>query len=206
MSRHDLAAARHLQPVSWRPAAARRTAPLALAALAFAGTAARAADPAPADRTAADGFSAGVEVRRIDTAADIGLPAYPGATPWREPGDDGAGASLGLWGGAFGIRLRVLKLHSADGVDAVARYYRDALVRQGRLLDCSAGDATPTLPPPRPDAAAARDSVLTCGNDRAQAGSFLFKSGVPGDVRMVSIVAAATGTRVQLVRLQLRGD
>lgn len=180
------------------PAGARAV--LAAALLAAAGAAAHAAGPAD-DGT----FSAGVEVRKLASAREIGLPVYPGATVWTEPGEDSAGASLGLWGGAFGIRLQVLKLHSADRADAVAAYYREALPRLGRLLDCSAGSADTA--PQEPEAERGKKKkLLACGDDRPKPGGFLFKLGQPDHVRMVSIEPAPSGTRLQLVGLQLRGD
>jgi hypothetical protein len=147
----------------------------------------------------ADGFSAGLEVRKLANVAEIGLPVYPGAVP-RKDADDEGGASLGLWGGIFGIRLQVVKLQSADGADVVAAWYRHALSGMGRLVDCSAG-----APPPAP-ATQTPQKLLGCGSDRPPPGSALFKVGLPNHVRIVNIEPMGSGSRLQLVRLQVRGD
>jgi len=148
-----------------------------------------------------DGFSAGLSVQPRASATDIGLPVYPGATPERERDDDSDGATISLWGGPFGMDLRVVKLRSADSADTVSRFYRDALERQGRLVDCSR-DAPPEAPAP----AASGTKLLRCGSDRGKPGGHLYKLGVPGGVRIVAIEPADGGSRIQLVRLLLRGD
>ena len=75
----------------------------------------------------------------------------------------------------------------------------DAMQRQGPLVDCSR-DA------PEPAASAADGKLMRCGSDRAKAGATLFKLALPGGVRMVAIEPAPGGSRIQLVRLLVRGD
>lgn len=152
-----------------------------------------------------EGFSAGLSVQPRASAADIGLPLYPGAVRERERRDgvedgDSDSASISLWGGPFGMDLHVMKLRSGDSVEVVSRFYRDAMQRQGRLVDCSR-DA-----PPEPAATASDGKLMRCGSDRAKPGAFLFKLALPGGVRMVAIEPAPGGSRIQLVRLMLRGD
>ena len=152
-----------------------------------------------ADTGRDDGFSAGVEVRKLANVAEIGLPVYPGAVRWKDAEEDG-GASLGLWGGAFGIRLQVLKLQSTDGADVVAAWYRHALSGMGTVVDCGAG--APAVAP----ATQTPQKLLGCGSDRPHPPGALFKVGRPDLVRMVSIEPMGSGSRLQLVRLQMRGD
>lgn len=168
-----------------RPARAARlaTLPLLLAS-ALAGTL-----PAQAADDGA-GFSAGLQVRPLATADEIGLPVYPGATPWVEGDNKEAGAQLSLWGGAFGFQMRALKMRSDDPVDRVVRYYRSALDKQGPWIDCS---ATPT-------------SAHECGTDKPQAGAYVFKRKTGSSTRLVNIDALPGGTRVQLVRIDTRGE
>lgn len=153
-----------------------------------------------------EGFSAGLSVQPRASAADIGLPLYPGAVPERDRrdgGEDGDSASISLWGGPFGMDLHVMKLRSGDSAEVVSRFYRDAMQRQGRLVDCSRdGPADP----PVSAATSEAGKLMRCGNDRAQDGAFLFKLARPGGVRMVAIEPApGGGSRIQLVRLLLRG-
>lgn len=174
------------------PTLARRLCALAIAAATLP---VLAAEPA-----ASAGFSAGLSVQPTATAADIGLPIYPGAKPWRESGDDGPGATLALWGGAFGMQLKALKLRSPDKVDEVARYYRDALARYGKVLDCSAGVVR------EPEPARGNDSTLRCGADKPPANAQHYKVGLPRAMRIVTIEPMAGGSQVQLVYLQIRGE
>ena len=157
-----------------------------------------AAPPAQAadTSTAPGGFSAGINIQPSATADDIGLPIYPGARPVRE-GDDSEGASIRLWGGAFGIQLQVAKLQSPDNVDAVARYYREALSRYGQVLDCST-----RVDPPAPEGT----QQLRCDGDKPKRGERLFKVGTRKQFRVVSVEAAGSGSLVQLVRMEFRKD
>lgn len=153
-----------------------------------------------ADGTNASGFSAGISVRpQVDTAA-LGLPLYPGATPARDQDGDSAAASLGLWGGAFGLRLQAMKLRTPDAVDTVARYYREALAASAPVLECPREG-----PPEPPSPAGSGPHTLRCDNDRPPPGGQLFKTGRPDDVRMVIIQPGPGGTQLQLVHLRLRG-
>jgi hypothetical protein len=170
------------------------------------------AQPAPAADSppaAEGGFSAGLSVKPLHSAAEIGLPVYPGAVPQRDKDDDSAGGSVGLWGGPFGMQLHAIKLHSRDPVDTVATFYREALARQGpgAVLDCSQ---------PRPDEAAKpKDAekdkdkdkkILRCGSDKPAAGGYLFKIGTASRIRIVGLEPQAGGTRIRLVRVDLRGE
>jgi len=178
-------------PIPTTPCHATRRPSLCLAAvLALSCATARAGEPDA-------GFSAGVSARSVASAADIGLPVYPGATPSPDRGEDSPGADLHLWGGAFGIRLQVLKLRTSDKVDAVARYYREAMTRQGSLVDCG---ADPVVEP------VGGGKLLRCGSDRPPAGGRLYKLGFPGGVRIVAIEPYEGGSRIQMVRLLVRGE
>lgn len=184
-------------------AAARTTLPVLMALLmtlltAVLPPAARAADK---DSAQSDGFSAGLSVRKLDSAAQTGLPVYPGAQPLRDKDDDSAGASVGLWGGAFGFQLHALKLQSRDPVPAVAAFYREALSREGALMDCSQPQPEPARGPD-----SNKDSLLRCGSDKPAPGGQLFKVGTPKRVRIVTLEPSAGGTRIQLVRVELRAD
>jgi len=157
---------------------------------------AQAAEPAP-ERSAAPGFSAGLTVQPSASADSIGLPVYPGAKPYKDADDDGPGADLNLWGGSFGMRLQVLKLRSPDSVDDVARYYREAMARYGRVLDCG-NEADPP---------ASDDKSARCDKERPKAGARLFKVGTKKQMRIVSVEPAPRGgTQVQMVRLEFKRD
>jgi hypothetical protein len=132
------------------------------------------------------------------TAADLDLPLYAGATVRRDAGDDGHGINLSLWGGSVGFKLAVAKYHSADAVDPVAAFYREALSRFGPVLDCSA-------PRTKTASAAADSKVLACSaEDKAGPGGRLYKAGTKDNQRVVNVKPAADGrgTDLELVRLE----
>lgn len=142
---------------------------------------------------AAEGFKAGLEVRGDAQIADIGLPPYPGAVPQRDEGEDGPGATLGLWGGSLGFRLVVLKFASSDGVEPVARFYREALARSGPVLDCSQPE-----PAPVPGA-----KTLRCNSDKPAAGGQLYKAGQPNRLHVVAVEPGPQGKGSRFVLLRM---
>ncbi len=155
--------------------------------------------------TADEGFSAGLSVQPGTTHEKLGLPAYPGATLYVEPGDkdEKAGASVGVNFGFFGVQVNAMKLRSGDSVDTVATWYREQLARLGSVLDCSANG--PADPPPLADKQADK-KLLRCGSDRAQPGAALFKLGQRQQQRIVAIEPlAGGGSKLSLVRVETRG-
>lgn len=150
-------------------------------------------------------FSAGIELREQATAADVGLPAYPGARPQHKAGDraegraeDKAALRLDLWGGAFGFRLVVAKFTADEELERVASFYRAALAQFGPVLDCSA-------PPAAAGAKPADPKRLSCGDDRPGPGGLLYKAGTPQRQRVVSLQPVGAGsTHFQLVLVETK--
>ena len=134
-----------------------------------------------------NGFSAGIEFKQQATPADVGLPAYPGAQPQYDKKDDLASLTMGLWGGTFGFRLVVTKFSSEDSLEAVSRFYKDALAKYGPVLDCSQNTGGTKKD----------DKVLGCDDDKPEKGGLLFKAGKPEAYRVVSLQQ-----RLALVELQ----
>ena len=149
---------------------------------------------------AASDFKAGIELREQATAAEVGLPAYPGARPQRDKEEDKAALRLDLWGGAYGFRLVVAKFAVEAEPDKVASFYRAALAQFGPVLDCSAGAA-----PRAPAASSAAPGQLSCGEDRPRSGGQLYKAGTRERQRVVSLQPAGAGqTHFQLVLVETR--
>jgi len=148
-------------------------------------------------------LNAGIKISGQATAKDVGLPMYPGAKPQKDSKDDSSAANLGLWGGAFGLKLVVLKLETADAPDKVAAFYRRALAKYGPVLDCSNVPANK-----QQDQAQEKNksSNLTCGEDKPDAGGQLFKSGSKEKQHIVAIKTSAAGSDFQLVYLEARGE
>lgn len=68
------------------------------------------------------------------TAADLGLPAYPGAQPVKD--DDHSSADVHLGFGEWQLRVRVAGYDSADDQQKIVDFYRKALASYGDVLTC----------------------------------------------------------------------
>lgn len=146
-----------------------------------------------------DGTDAGLVISGSPTAKEVGLPIYPGARLHKDEKDDSAGVKLGLWGGLFGFKVVVLKLESADSPEKLAAFYQKALAKYGKVLDC-------THNPPNNEDKDKKSHVLTCRDDRPEAGGMLFKAGTKEKQHIVGIQPNGAGSVVQLVFLEAHDD
>jgi hypothetical protein len=83
----------------------------------------------------------GISVNKDQTtAAELGLPAYPGAVS--DTSDDGKqSARVDMGFGSFKLRVRVAHYKSADNRDQVLAFYRKALSEYGNVIECEGGIA-----------------------------------------------------------------
>src|ERR1700733_5810718 len=141
---------------------------------------------------------AGLIVSARATAREVGLPIYPGSTPYKEQNkdDDSPAAKLGLWGSSFGFKLVVLKMESKDTPRKVADYYRKALAKYGTVLDC-------TNAPPQQEK---DEKKLTCGDDKPDAGGMLFKAGTAEKQHIVAVQPKGNGAEFKLLYVEARGE
>jgi hypothetical protein len=150
------------------------------------------------DKSAGKKFSAGLEIRTSVTAADAGLPAYPGATLVRDENDKSNSVKLGLWAGDFGVKLVVAKLESTDSPDKIAVFYQKALSQYGTVLDCSKPGREKTE---RSD----DNGPLTCERDRAEKDGYIFKAGTKRKQHIAAIQPRENGAEIQLIYVEKRG-
>ncbi|MGA2811377.1 MAG: hypothetical protein ABSG16_08265 [Candidatus Acidiferrum sp.] len=145
-------------------------------------------------------LNAGITLSGQATAKEVGLPIYPGAKPHKDSSEDSSGANLGLWGGSFGFKLVVLKLESTDTQEKIAAFYKKALAKYGPVLDCS-------NPPGngKGDKSGEQSNKLTCGDDKADGGGQVFKSGTKEKQHLVAIKPASGGSKIDLLYLEARG-
>jgi hypothetical protein len=69
------------------------------------------------------------------TAADVGLPVYPGAQVMtKKDGDKSADIHFGF--GDWQFRLKVVKYKSDDSPDQILAFYKKALGRYGDVIQC----------------------------------------------------------------------
>jgi hypothetical protein len=89
----------------------------------------------------------GVHVNTDQTsAADLGLPVYPGASEIK--GDDKhKSADVHLGFGEWELRVRAVSYGSSDSQDKVAAFYKKALSRYGDVITCNGHTpvGTPTV-------------------------------------------------------------
>jgi hypothetical protein len=81
----------------------------------------------------------GIAVNKDQTsAAELGLPAYPGAVT--DTADDGKrSARVDMGFGSFKLRVRVAHYKSADDRDQVLAFYRKAMSGYGNVIECVGG-------------------------------------------------------------------
>jgi hypothetical protein len=136
------------------------------------------------------------------SAADIGLPTYPGATLYKEPGNDSA-ADLGLTAGDFHFALLAVNYVTSDSAARVLAFYRKPLSQYGEVLECNQGKPVGALTVTR--------SGLTCGqvgSDNTNSSTdHEIRAGSPHQFRIVGIDDSHPGsTRFGLVYLDLPKD
>lgn len=90
------------------------------------------------------------------SAADLGLPAYPGAKVVRDKDHDKS-ADVNMGFGEWTLRVRAVNYSTTDSQDQVTAFYKKALARYGDVITCqgNAPVGTPT----------ATSEGLTCNDD-----------------------------------------
>lgn len=80
------------------------------------------------------------------TAADLGLPVYPGALLAKgKDNDKSADVHMGF--GEWELRVKVVNYTTTDGQDKVVAFYKNALGRYGDVIECQDNSpvGTPTM-------------------------------------------------------------
>lgn len=123
------------------------------------------------------------------SAAEIGLPAYPGATLAKETDDDNT-ADLGFTFGDTHFRLVLAKYITTGTPENVLAFYRKSLARYGDVLECNNGKPVGSL--------AVAQSGLTCSDQKGDrgltvtdhglsSGGHELRAGTPHQFRVVGI-------------------
>jgi hypothetical protein len=160
---------------------------------------ASAAKAGSGNRGAQDKDGAGITFSKQATAKDVGLPTYPGSRARKDEKEDSSSVQMGLWGGAFGFKLAVMKMESNDAPEKIAEFYKKALAKYGTVLNCSDGSQK----------AKDKDETsnkLTCDDDKPEKGGLVFKAGTKEKQHVVAIQGNGTGSLFQLVYVEARGD
>lgn len=148
----------------------------------------------------------GLHVRSDQTtAADLGMPVYPGATvSTDDQGDQSANVHLGF--GDFQLRVKVVRYWTPDSQEKVLAFYKSAMGRFGDVLECQGHHAVGSPSVTR--------EGLTCSEDEGHH-VHVQVNGLPDDSgltllagskhhqHIVAVKDSSSGTKFSLVELQL---
>jgi hypothetical protein len=119
------------------------------------------------------------------TAKDIGLPVYPGATPFKDKDSDSS-ADLGFALNSVHFNLQAASFVTKDSRDQVIAFYRKALAKYGEVLECNHGKPVGSL--------TVTKSGLTCGDHNGgqmtpngSDGDYELRAGRPERFRIVAV-------------------
>jgi hypothetical protein len=150
-------------------------------------------------------FNLDVHANSHATAKDIGLPEYPGATPFKDKDSDSSSADLSFLLNTFHIGVKAATFVTPDPPARVLEFYRQPLMQFGEVLECNQGKPVGGLTRTK--------SGLTCGNPKngvtvneSDSGHEL-RAGKPEQFWIVGIDPAVNGkTKFGLVALVLPKD
>ena len=160
---------------------------------------AAAQDKKDSDANKRDNDNIGFIASKNASAKEIGLPLYPGSRRRQDDSDDSSSIQLGAWGGSSGFKLAVLKMQSDDAPGRVTAFYRKALSKYGKVLDCSDSFA----------AAAEKDKSSEgpdCESDHPDNGETVLKSGTKDVEHIVSVKKNGSGSVYDLVYMEAKGS
>jgi hypothetical protein len=152
----------------------------------------------------------GIHVNTDDTtAADLGLPVYPGADIVKDKDNDKS-ADIHMGFGEWELRVKVVNYSTSDGQDKVVAFYKKALTRYGDVIACQGNTpvGTPTVTSEGLTCADDKNNTTTVQIDRGDYGtgkdSFELKAGSKRHQHIVGFASSAPGqTRFALVALDL---
>lgn len=151
-------------------------------------------------------FNLNMHANSHATAKDIGLPVYPGATPFKDKDSDSSSADLGFVLNSFHLSVRVASFVTADSPQQVIEFYRKPLAKYGEVLECDHGKPVGSL--------TVTKSGLTCGDRKSgrmtvngSDSEHELRAGTPEQFRVVEVDNAEAGkTKFGLVALVLPQD
>ncbi len=146
------------------------------------------------------------------TAADLGLPVYPGAKIAPDSDDDKS-ADVHMGFGDWEMRVKIVNYSVADNQDKVAAYYKKALDRYGDVISCQ--DGVPVGTPAKTSEGLACDNKgqmnVTVGDKGVSAGNrssnekgYQLRAGSARHQHIVAFESSAPGqTRFTLMAIDL---
>jgi hypothetical protein len=146
-------------------------------------------------------FNLSMHANSHATAKDIGLPEYPGATPFKDKDSDSSSADLGFLLNSFHLSIKAVSFVTTDSPEHVLEFYRKPMAKFGAVLECSHGKPVGSL--------TVAKSGLTCGDHKSAAmtvdgsdNDHELRAGTPEQFRIVGVERAENGkTKFGLVAL-----
>ncbi len=143
------------------------------------------------------------------TAADIGLPEYPGAAPYKNPDDKDSDSAVDL-GFTFGSVHFVVKAASYITHDSPAKvldFYRKPLSHYGQVLECDHGHPVGPLKQTPTGLTCNDDAGINSGSKDDSSGGHELRAGRPNRYRLVGIDKSNAGsTRFGMAYIELPKD
>jgi hypothetical protein len=142
------------------------------------------------------------------TAADLGLPAYPGAQLVKDK-DDHQSADVHMGFGKWELRVRAVSYETPDQKDQVVAFYKKALGRYGDVITCENNAPVGTPAQTAEGLTCADDSHhhhvdVDAGSYNTANGGLQLKAGSERHQHIMGFDAPANGqTRFELVALDL---
>lgn len=153
-------------------------------------------------------FDLNVHANSHATAKDIGLPIYPGATPFKDKGSDSSSADLGFFLNSFHFSVKAVSFVTTDSPERVLAFYKKPMARFGEVLECDHGKPVGSLTRTK--------SGLTCGDQKKghitvngtdSDSDHELRAGTPEQFRIVGVNSIEKGkTKFGLVALELPKD
>jgi hypothetical protein len=104
-------------------------------------------------------FNLDVHANSHATAKDIGLPEYPGATPFKDKDSDSSSADLSLLLNSFHLGVNAASFVTSDSPEHILEFYRKPLAKYGEVLECNHGKPVGSLTRTK--------TGLTCGDNKS---------------------------------------
>jgi hypothetical protein len=136
------------------------------------------------------------------SAADVGLPAYPGASIDSSENNKSADVHLGF--GEWQLRVKAVTYDTSDPQDKVIPFYQKALGRYGDVIQCRAKQPVGTPTVTREGLDCADDGKHGGKVDVSSDSELELKAGSKHHQHIVAIKTSDdTGSRFSLIELQL---
>jgi hypothetical protein len=143
------------------------------------------------------------------TAADIGLPEYPGAAPYKNPNDKDSDSAVDL-GFSFGnvhFLVKAASYITPDPPAQVLAFYRKPLSHYGQVLECDHGHPVGSLKQTPTGLTCNDDPGVTSGSKGDSSSGHELRAGRPTRYRLVGIDESHSGsTRFGIAYIELPKD